>query len=100
MKALIVYSYKSALSIDPDSAEVHFKLGNALQEKWELPAAIASYTSALKINPQDSDVKSALGMALIKNGQHEEGLKFEKAGDGVISFDLKSGVTIHFGEQG
>jgi len=41
-----------------------------------------------------------MGLALIKIGKHEEGLKLEKAGDGVIGFDLNSGVTIHFGEQG
>lgn len=90
--------YQTALSLYPESAEAHFNLGNAFQENNDLKAAIESYTKALEINPDYREAKSAMGSALIRAGRHEDGLKFQNAGAGVIRFDIDSGVNIHAGK--
>jgi len=46
-----IYSYKQALRIKPDYAEVHNNMGNALSIKGDLAEAIESYKKALRIKP-------------------------------------------------
>ena len=44
--------YEAALRINPDLAEAHFNLGNALSHlPGRLPEAITEYEAALRISP-------------------------------------------------
>ena len=57
------------LKIKPDYVEAHYNLGNALQKKGKLDAAIDSYKQALKIKPDYAEAHYNLGNALNKWGK-------------------------------
>ena len=59
-----ITSYTRAIKIEPDYAESHFNLGNALTEKHDLFGAIDSYRQALLIKPDFVQVYINLGKAL------------------------------------
>lgn len=44
-------SYKTALEINPNSADVFYNLGNLQQDMGDLDLAIASFTTATTFNP-------------------------------------------------
>ena len=44
-------SYRKALAVEPDCAEAHSNLGNALQNQGKPDQAVASYREALAIKP-------------------------------------------------
>jgi len=64
-------SYKQALKIKPDYAEVYYNLGIALKEKGEPEAAIDSYKQALKIKPDLTQAYNNMGIALKDKGELE-----------------------------
>jgi tetratricopeptide (TPR) repeat protein len=43
-----IINYKKALSLKPDDAEIHYNIGNALQNKGALDEAIEYYQLRLK----------------------------------------------------
>jgi tetratricopeptide (TPR) repeat protein len=55
------YYYKRILKIDPNRADIHYKLGVHYMNVDEINRAIESYTSATQINPQDADSYYNLG---------------------------------------
>ena len=46
-----VASYHKSLAINPDYAETHFNLGNALQDLGQMENAVVSYHKSLASNP-------------------------------------------------
>ena len=64
----------AALRIQPDSAEAHFNLGNALSRQGKPNDAIAQYREALRANPGDPEVHNNLGAALTAQGRTEEAI--------------------------
>jgi Tfp pilus assembly protein PilF len=56
-----VASYERALALNPDMAELHGNLGNALQAQKKLAEAEASYERALALNPEYADAFYNLG---------------------------------------
>ena len=59
-----VASYRRALQIQPDYAEVHCVLGVALKELGNIDDAIACFQAALKIDPRLVEARTNLGAAI------------------------------------
>ena len=55
-------SFRMALALDPDFAEVHCNMGLALQSQGNLHAAIKSYRKALALRPDLAAVHTNLGL--------------------------------------
>src|SRR3972149_5856584 len=78
-------SYRRALEIKPDLAEVHSNLGNALHDFGRLADAVACYRRALEIKPGLADARSNLifcldlmpSVGLVE--QHEERRRWDEA---------------------
>ena len=60
------------MELQPDYANVHNNLGNALANHGELEAAISHFQIALEINPDYSDAHNNLANALASRGQVDE----------------------------
>jgi Flp pilus assembly protein TadD len=58
-----VAAYRVAIGINPDYAEVHSNLGNALREEGKLDEAIAAYRQAIGLNPAYAEAHCNLGTA-------------------------------------
>ena len=61
--------YQKALQINPDYAEAHNNLGNALLQKGRVDEAIAQYQKALQIKPDYAEAHDNLGNALLQKGE-------------------------------
>ena len=85
---------QKAVEIDPQDAESYYNLGVSLQALDRLDEARESYTQAIALQSDFSEAHSNLGEILLKEGQHKEGLKEKLLGDGVVTFDLKNGLSI------
>jgi protein O-mannosyl-transferase len=59
-----VAQYQTALRTQPDSATMHFGLGNVLQKIRRLPEAVAEYREALRRDPRAPEVRYELAYAL------------------------------------
>jgi len=59
-----INSYKQALKIKPDYAEVYYNMGISLRDKGDPEAAIDSYKQALKIKPDYAEAYNNMGNAL------------------------------------
>ena len=53
-----------------------------------------SYRQALALKSDFSEAHKNLGDLLMRMGKHEEGLNESVEGGGIISFDLKNGLSI------
>jgi protein O-GlcNAc transferase len=63
---------QGAISVDPDSSDIHYNLGvaqNALNQHAE---AVVSFQHAIEINPDDAAVHDALGGTLAALKRHDE----------------------------
>jgi len=85
---------QKAVEIDPHDAESYYNLGVSLQALDRLDEAKKTYTQAIAIQFDFSEAHSNLGEILLKEGRHKEGLKEKLLGDGVVTFDLKNGLSI------
>jgi predicted O-linked N-acetylglucosamine transferase (SPINDLY family) len=75
-----VKSFKKALTIKSDYAEVHYNLGVTFQELGQLDAAVKSYEKALAIKPDYTNACNNLGVTLQELGQLDAAVKsYEKA---------------------
>tara|TARA_B100000780_G_scaffold24316_1_gene15477 strand:+ start:673 stop:2637 length:1965 start_codon:yes stop_codon:yes gene_type:complete len=66
-----VDSYKQALKIKPDYAEVYNNMGIVLKDKGDLEIALDSYKQALRIKPYYAEVYNNMGIALKDKGDLE-----------------------------
>jgi tetratricopeptide (TPR) repeat protein len=64
--------YREAVSLDDQSARLHYKLGLAAFRAGQLPAAIAALRSAIKLEPRFPEAHYVLGMSLRASQQTEE----------------------------
>ena len=62
--------YRAALAIDPDYAEAHYNLGNALLIRGRVPAAVAEYRRALAIRPDFAKARHNLEIVLSHWEEH------------------------------
>lgn len=86
--------FMKAISLKPDYAEAHYNLGITLKELGKLDQAEVSYKKAIDLKPNFIEAHSGLGRLLLRIGRHQEGLSELLVGEGFISFDLNSGVSI------
>ena len=56
--------YRKALDLDPQLADVHYNLGNALYLIEDIQSAIEHYRSAIALNPKKAESHYNLGNAL------------------------------------
>ncbi|MGB9093073.1 MAG: tetratricopeptide repeat protein, partial [Gallionella sp.] len=64
--------FRNALAIEPNLAEAHFNLGNALKGLGQNEDAAASYRRAIEIRPDYADANCNLGVALQKLGKFRD----------------------------
>ena len=67
-----VACYRRALQLQPDHAEAHNNLGNALQDQGKLDEAVACYRRALQLKPDFAEAHNNLGVALQEQGKLDE----------------------------
>jgi Flp pilus assembly protein TadD len=80
--------------LKPDFAEPHNNLGVVLQELGRLEQAEESYRQAIALKPNYAEAHNKFGGLLLIMGQYKKGLAEEIIGSGIISFNLKHGLTI------
>ena len=61
--------YRQVLTVQPNLAEGHFRLGDALMGQGKFDEAVAAYRQAISIKPDFAKAYSNLGNALF--GQHK-----------------------------
>ena len=62
------YDFKKATELNPNYAEAHNNMGNALKEQGKLEAATKAYQCALNINPNYAEACNNMGNALKDHG--------------------------------
>jgi Flp pilus assembly protein TadD len=68
--------YQSAITNHPDSCELHYNLGVALDQQGDVTGAIAMYKRAICLNPTFAEAYGNLGNTLVLSGQKVEGLAY------------------------
>ena len=66
--------YQEALRLNPDYAEPHYNLGNAVRDLGRLRAAVAHYQEAIRLKPDYADAHNNLGNVLGDQGELEEAI--------------------------
>jgi len=61
-----------AVTLDPDRADLHARLGSALFQGERLAEAVAAYEKALQLAPEDAESGINLGYALNRLGRFDE----------------------------
>jgi serine/threonine protein kinase/tetratricopeptide (TPR) repeat protein len=72
--------YRAALSLRPNTPEVHLNLGNALLGRGNRDEAIAQYRQAIALDPKLAEAHCELGLALKAQGDFAAALAALKAG--------------------
>lgn len=88
-----VISYERAIFMKPDYTEAYNNIGNTLKELGRLEDAESSYRRAIASDSDYDEAHYNLGNVLLKLGRHRDGLKEKMIGSGIISFDLKRGIS-------
>ncbi|MGH9688605.1 MAG: tetratricopeptide repeat protein [Candidatus Acidiferrales bacterium] len=71
---------QKALELDPNLAEAHVLLANALQEQWYWTEAEAEYRRALELNPNSAPAYEGLGLWLACHGRADEAVASAERG--------------------
>jgi tetratricopeptide (TPR) repeat protein len=72
--------YERALEANPDYAEAHFNLGNALVQSGQPESAIRHYHQALRLKPEYLDARYNLGVLLANDGQYDKAIQLLQGG--------------------
>ena len=64
----------SALEVDPNYADAHNGLGNALLQSGQIVEAAAQYGKALELNPDHVEAHNGLGNASLQSGRMDEAI--------------------------
>ena len=67
-----IAQYEKALRLNPDLAETHTNLGNALKDEGRTKEAITQYEAALRLQPDLAVAHNNLGSALSAEGRTKE----------------------------
>jgi predicted O-linked N-acetylglucosamine transferase (SPINDLY family) len=68
----VIACYRKALRATPESAAIHYYLGNALAAGGRVDEAAGAYREALRLQPDFLDAHYDLGIALRRLGRHDE----------------------------
>ena len=93
MNAALAAILKS-LELKSDNPDAHMNLSQIYKDLGQLDQALAAALKSLELKPDNPDAQTNLGGILLRRGKHNEGLKELLAGEGVIVFDLKTGVSV------
>jgi tetratricopeptide (TPR) repeat protein len=74
-----VMSFKDALAIEPERAEIHDSLGTAFAKKGDLDSAIACHHTAISCKPDFAKAMAHLGAAHHKRNELQEALAWNRA---------------------
>ena len=88
-------STRKAIELNSNCAEAYSNLGIILSALEKIDEAILNYERSLSIKPTMTEALVGLGKLLLIKGKYIKGLHLLKKGDGVISFDLDSGVSVY-----
>jgi pentatricopeptide repeat protein len=72
----VISAARKALELDPNLAEAHVLLAEALQEEWQWAEAEAEYRRALELSPNDADAHWGLAWWLLCRGRTDEALSW------------------------
>jgi serine/threonine-protein kinase len=75
-----IAEYRKAIRLQPDYAEAHFNLGNALRDKGKLNEAIEHYRQAICLKNDYAEAHCNLGNALAKKGQFRQAVEALRRG--------------------
>jgi tetratricopeptide (TPR) repeat protein len=70
-----IRSFREAIRLDPNLANAHGSLGNALHAQGDLEGAIRSYRQAIRIDPKEAKSHSNLGIVLRDKGDLEGAIR-------------------------
>lgn len=76
----IMKAVRTALELDPDSADAHVLLANLQQAQWHWAAAEGEYRRALELNPNDAMAHLGLAGWMVCQGRAEEAIAGVKRG--------------------
>jgi protein O-mannosyl-transferase len=88
-----------ALSLHPDDAKAHYRLGRSLVDLGRVPEAIDHYQRAVQLEPGDASVRIELGGALVEAGRLDEAVESYQQGvrlapdDARAHFNLASALA-------
>ena len=66
-------SYDQAIALQPDYAEAHYNRGIALEQLWQLDAAVASYGQAIALKPDYAEAYWNRSLVLLLLGHFDRG---------------------------
>jgi protein O-GlcNAc transferase len=66
--------YRQVIALQPDYAEAHSNLGNALRDKGEYDDAVAAYREAIALRPDLPEPHNNLGIALKLKGRLDDAI--------------------------
>jgi pentatricopeptide repeat protein len=84
---------RKALEIDPNLAEAHVLLANALQEEWQWSAAETEYKQALELQPNNASAHSWYALWLSCQGRTDEAVNWVRRGRELDPVSV-SGVSV------
>ncbi|MGH9737682.1 MAG: tetratricopeptide repeat protein [Candidatus Acidiferrales bacterium] len=76
----VMSAARKALELDPNLAEAHVLLANALQEQWHWAEAEAEYRRALDLNPNSAPAYEGLALWLTCHGRADEAVASAERG--------------------
>ena len=68
----IIQELREAVRTNPDDAQAHYKLANALYNQGKLDQAIAKFSGAIRISPNLAAARNNLAVALYQTGKYSE----------------------------
>ena len=71
---------RKALELDPNLAEAHVLLANALQEEWQWAEAETEYKRALALSPNDAGAHAGYALWLACEGRTDEAMDWVRRG--------------------
>ena len=69
-----ITEFRAAIEINPDFAEAHSSLGDALRELGKLEEAIAEHRAAIQLRPDDAEFHDDLGITLAMQKKLDEAI--------------------------
>lgn len=70
-----IQSFRQALIFSPSSANVHFELGQTLEQRGQISEAISEYQEAITHDPNKSAAHLSLAQAYAAQGEQEKAVK-------------------------
>lgn len=74
-----IFAYSNALKLNPDSAECHFNIASAYNDKGDLQNALLHYQQSLKHDPSNPETLINLGTILETQKLYKDAIEAFKA---------------------